>query len=211
MTDSEEMEMHFKAVNKILNSLNKSLSEAYEKAWTWDDRPICVTNERKKAEYDRGFRDGYESGMNDGSQDVKQRVDAAEAAAFKNGWEKGYERGCVEVLDVLDRIYRMESNELHECFNIDGYEAVFKIPFSEIVWDLKSYDDKKIEAEMAKQMEAAKLHVGDEVIDCSGNKCIITNIDTNIHVIYPANGKTHKWSKKSHFVKTGAHHDTLTL
>ena len=36
------------------------------------------------------------------------------------------------------------------------------------------------------------LEVGDICYDTIGNKCIVTNIDKSIHVLYP-NGKTHRF------------------
>jgi len=47
-----------------------------------------------------------------------------------------------------------------------------------------------------------KIKVGDYVRDCSGTLCVVTNIQSHIHVIYP-NGKTHKWKKNSKFTKVG--------
>ena len=38
------------------------------------------------------------------------------------------------------------------------------------------------------------LEVGDICYDTIGNKCIVTNVDKSIHVLYP-NGKTHKFPK----------------
>ena len=53
-----------------------------------------------------------------------------------------------------------------------------------------------------KELFEQKIKVGDYVRDISDILCIVTNIDTHIHVIYP-NGKTHKWPKNSRFTKTG--------
>lgn len=49
------------------------------------------------------------------------------------------------------------------------------------------------------------LEVGDICYDTIGNKCIVTNVDKSIHVLYP-NGKTHKFPKylEEKFKKTGA-------
>ena len=53
-----------------------------------------------------------------------------------------------------------------------------------------------------KEVYEQKLKVGDYVKDCTNNLCVITNIGTYIHVIYP-NGKTHKWKKNTRFTKVG--------
>ena len=53
-----------------------------------------------------------------------------------------------------------------------------------------------------KEIYELKLKVGDYVKDCSNRLCVVTNIDTAIHVMY-ANGKTHKWKKNSRFTKLG--------
>lgn len=49
------------------------------------------------------------------------------------------------------------------------------------------------------------LEVGDICYDTIGNKCIVTNVDKSIHVLYP-NGKTHKFPKylEDNFKKTNA-------
>lgn len=48
----------------------------------------------------------------------------------------------------------------------------------------------------------SKYSIGDYVEDSAGNLCVITNIDSSIHVVYP-NGKTHKWKKGAKFTKLG--------
>lgn len=50
-----------------------------------------------------------------------------------------------------------------------------------------------------------ELEVGDVVYDPMNNECIITNIGTHIHVLYPKNGKTHKWKLETEFEPTGRH------
>ena len=53
-----------------------------------------------------------------------------------------------------------------------------------------------------KELFEQKIKVGDYVKDCSDHLCIVTNIDSHIHVLYK-NGKTHKWSRNTKFKKTG--------
>lgn len=53
-------------------------------------------------------------------------------------------------------------------------------------------------------MEKARYtpRVGDVVYDAWGNKCVITNADDFIYVMYE-DGKTTRWGKGNTFVPTG--------
>lgn len=51
--------------------------------------------------------------------------------------------------------------------------------------------------------EEDEVEEGDVVLDPSGNECVITNMETHIHVIYPNNGKTRRWGKDTKFKPTG--------
>lgn len=51
--------------------------------------------------------------------------------------------------------------------------------------------------------EEDDVEVGDMVLDPNGNECVITNMESLIHVIYPNNGKTRRWGKDTKFKPTG--------
>lgn len=64
---------------------------------------------------------------------------------------------------------------------------------------------KMNEQEEPQKPSQSELSVGECVFDPSGNLCVITQIGTHIHVIYPS-GKTHKWSNGTRFRKAADKH-----
>ena len=62
---------------------------------------------------------------------------------------------------------------------------------------------KMNEQEEPQKPSQSELSVGECVFDPSGNLCVITQIGTAIHVMYP-NGKTHKWSRKTKFTASNS-------
>lgn len=64
---------------------------------------------------------------------------------------------------------------------------------------------KMNEQEEPQKPSQSELSVGECVFDPSGNLCVITQIGTHIHVIYPS-GKTHKWSNSTRFRKAADKH-----
>lgn len=135
-----------------------------------------------------------------------EKVPNDNATEDKSGYEAGYEQASNDVWAMACDIYGMGEDELCSAF----YDCCGLFPFGESVEKvITRYNEYK--ARKAKEAEDAKLHVGDEVIDGSGNVCVITNIDTSIHVIYNKNHKTHKWGKNTKFKKTGNHFDMIEL
>lgn len=135
-----------------------------------------------------------------------EKVPNDNTAEYKSGYEAGYEQASNDVWAVACDIYGMSGENLAQAF----YDCCGCIPFNESVEKvIACYNEYK--AKKAAEAEKVKLHVGDEVIDGSGNACIITNIDTSIHVIYIKNHKTHKWGKNTKFRKTGNHFDMIEL
>lgn len=55
------------------------------------------------------------------------------------------------------------------------------------------------------EAEDEELEVGDVVIDPRGKECVITNMETHIHVICTKDGKTERWGKDTKFKHTGKH------
>lgn len=131
-----------------------------------------------------------------------EKVPNDNAAEDKSGYEAGYEQASNDIWAMARELYYMSEKDLLESFH--GF------PFTNSV-DKVIINYNEYKARKAKEAEDAKLHVGDEVIDGSGNTCVITNIDTSIHVIYNKNHKTHKWSKNTKFKKTGNHFDMIEL
>lgn len=135
-----------------------------------------------------------------------EKVPNDNAAEDKSGYKAGYEQASKDVWEMACDIYSMGGEELVKAF----YDCCGCIPFNESV-EKVIYNYNEYKAKKAEEAEDAKLHVGDEVIDGSGNACVITNIDTSIHVIYNKNHKTHKWGKNTKFKKTGNHFDMIEL
>ena len=136
-------------------------------------------------------RKAYNEGFADGSKAVK----TIDTCSWKQGAEDAWE--CIiKMLDIMSTeedisrddkcVFRALVHTLENADHIDytrSYVAVRNIG-----------EDKEDE-----------LEVGDVVLDPAGHECVITNMDTHIHVIYPSNGKTHKWDKDTIFESTGKH------
>lgn len=134
-----------------------------------------------------------------------EKVPNDNAAEDKSGYEAGYKQASKDVWAMAYDILNMSAEDYSDAFDGKCNDA-----FVESVDKVITYYNE-YKARKAKEAEDAKLHVGDEVIDCSGNVCVITNIDTSIHVIYNKNHKTHKWCKNTKFKKTGNHFDMIEL
>ena len=173
-------------IQRNLKTVEKSMRNAFRVGYAAgkeNNASVCA------AEFQRGFEEGKAQG---------------------GGYDAGYEDGASQLWELVCRIAApvpvgMSQDEVIEAFDCafcDIFDGRFS--YQDIVLKMKAYDEKKA----AKRNE---LHIGDEVLDCSGNRCVITNIDTSIHVPYAKNGKTHKWGKKSRFQKTGKHYETIDL
>jgi len=135
--------------------------------------------------------EAYKTGYVDGNLDVKNKLDIIDE--IKQG---EYTRGVKDAWRVALQIASMKGYDFLEMaaeeLDLDPGQSVFsKDPFA--VMDIlnRYYEEKK-------EQKKYKLQVGDCVYDKSGNKCVVTNVDSSVHVIYPS-GKTHKWKKSDRF------------
>ena len=157
----------------------------------------------------------YQTGFVDGQMDVRNKLEVVEEIK-KGEYHKGYQDGQKAAWDVARRLYYFwfdvvfqDANRFADELQVDAKpgDSVFIKLFEqftpdEVVQKLKAYAKK---AKTPQINKGPKWKVGDCVIDCSGNRCLITNIDTHIHVLYE-NGKTHKWKKSDRFIKDGSTH-----
>lgn len=172
---------------------------------------LDVIDEIKQGEYNRGYNEGLTMTMCD---------DTAIKYLHLSGWlpeheriiyDLGFKAGMDTAWDVARKLRHPSYSGIFE----DEREAVFGYRNSDDVLTqftaagaleaLHEYGLKKAAEEKRKQPEKHDWKVGDCVYDSSGNFCMITQIGTHIHVLYP-NGKTHKWSKGTRFRKAADKH-----
>ena len=116
---------------------------------------------------------------------------------YDNGVTDGLYSGRLKGLDEFrNAILFYLDMPLEDQRKVFGYNSIYS---NISAWNSNEFVDK---INKYKEIYEQKLKVGDYVKDCSERLCVITNIDTSIHVIYP-NGKTHKWKKNSRFTKMG--------
>ena len=118
-------------------------------------------------------------------------------AFYDNGVDDGIYSGRLKGLDEFRNAILFYLNmTVEDQRKVFGYNSMY---MNIECWSPEEFVQK---IEKYKEVYEQKLKVGDYVKDCSDRLCIVTNIDTAIHVIY-ANGKTHKWKKNSRFTKMG--------
>ena len=111
----------------------------------------------------------------------------------RDGEYSGRMKGMEEYKDALLYYMNMTVQDQYRLFGTNSmYTNLDAHSPNEFIEKINQYKD----------LYEQKLRVGDYVKDCSNNLCVITNIDTSIHVVYP-NGKTHKWKKNSRFTRLG--------
>lgn len=145
-----------------------------------------------RSEIENLVRKAYEEGKAD-AEKVARAMD-------KCSWEQGVKDAWETIIDV---------------FTLLGNDGVLKandrVVIRAMADILKTYDyiDATRRYVDAKNLEEDKEEYvpkeGDVVLDPIGNECIITNIESHIHVIYIKNRKTHKWELDTEFKPTGKH------
>jgi len=160
-----------------------------------------------------GYLKGYAKGHADGKALLVQK-DPQEAAIEllqANGWmidhdKKMMDMGLEAAWEAVKRIESLPEDggltneEIADVFDqyVDSFHLYRKFDVHEAIRRLNEFQARRFN----KAEIGANLQVGDSVYDEAGNVCVITNIGSHVHVIY-TNGKTHKWNKRSKFVKTG--------
>lgn len=117
--------------------------------------------------------------------------------AFK---EKESKARCEGVMDAWTAIQYLLKEALEENTVTQFLHTLAcDCPF-DLIAEVKQ---KRAEEEAEKEVEEEEIYIPKNfecVEDPSGHKCLVTNTDTHIHVLYP-NGKTHKWDKVKGFKK----------
>ena len=201
---------------------------SYLKQIEWMSRhDKSISEESFQRGYQKGHEDGtdagYDNGFTAGQYDAKEQLDKEYQRGHAEGYRKcllennfdspcvscnhpeesmpeiyqrGYENGTEHAWELAREILSTEDGILGEMFNMWSGVLVIKS---------KTYQEvkKRIEECEGEEEKHTELKVGDCVYDKSGNKCVVTNVDTHIHVIY-GNGKTHKWKKSDYFQKFGS-------
>lgn len=143
-------------------------------------------------EIDNLVRKAYNEGFVDG----KNAVDALKGCS----WEKGVTDAWECMCNTLNMMGKDKAIKADERAVMRAMAHTFET--SDPIGFTKSYVDVR-NIEEGEEDEEDELEVGDLVIDPSGNECIVTNIDTHIHVIYTDTLKTHKWKLDTEFKPTG--------
>ena len=150
-----------------------------------------IDNLVRKA-YDEGFRHGMNS------------VDALKGCSWEKGVTDAWECVC-NTLNMMgkDKSIKADDRAVMRAM-AHTFETSDPIGFTKSYVDVRNIeeDEEDVDYEF-NYSEEDELEVGDLVTDPSGNECIITNIDTHIHVIYTDNLKTHKWKLDTEFKPTG--------
>lgn len=136
-------------------------------------------------------RKAYNKGYADGKKDAKTLTEAEESCS----WSKG-------VMDAWEYLADRFENVHDEC----GIFAVSAMRDLFVDLDPVSYVKAFVEERNKGKLQKEEKYVPQEndlVLDPSGNECIVLSSDTHVHVVYPANRKTHKWSKDTKFTKLG--------
>ena len=170
---------------------------------------IKALEEREQSGYMKGYAQGHEEAKTQLTQ--KDAQDAAIELLQANGWmidhdkqmmDMGLEAAweAVKQIESLPEDGGLTNEEIADVFDqyVDSFHLYRNFDVHEAIRRLNAFKARRFN----KAADAADLQVGDAVYDSSGNLCIISNIGSHIHVIY-TNGKTHKWNKRSKFVKAG--------
>ena len=175
---------------------------AFEKGREYEQENPFFTEKMSKIQHDRE-EEAYNKGFNAG-QLVPRPVD-------DENYDLGFNAGMDTAWDVARKLRHPSYSGIFD----DEREVIFGYRNSDDVLTqftaagalnaLHEYGLKKAAEEKQKQPEKHDWKVGDCVYDSSGNFCMITQIGTHIHVLYP-NGKTHKWSKGTRFRKAADKH-----
>lgn len=163
-------------------------------------------------DFQKAVNEAYQTGFVDGKMDVKNKLEIIDE--IKEGeYFKGYNAGLLDAWDVAKTlrhpsysgIFEDEREEIYGYKNSD--DVLTNLSALEALKMLREHFDKKHKQKERNReknrLDNQNLRVGDFVIDGAGNRCLITNIDTHIHVLYE-NGKTHKWKMSYRFVKDGS-------
>lgn len=116
---------------------------------------------------------------------------------YDNGVEDGIYSGKMKGYDEFkDAILFYLNMSVEDQRKVFGYSSMY---LNVEAWNPEEFIDK---INKYKEVYKLNLKVGDYVKDCSNRLCVVTNVDTAVHVMY-SNGKTHKWKKNARFTKLG--------
>lgn len=170
-----------------------------------------VIDEIKQGEYNRGYNECLAATMCDDTAIKYLRLSGWLPEHDRINYDLGFKVGMDTAWDLARKLRHPSYSGICD----DEREAIFGYRNSDDVLTqftaagaleaLHEYGLKKTAEEKQKQPEKHDWKVGDCVYDSSGNFCMITQIGTHIHVLYP-NGKTHKWSKGTRFRKAADKH-----
>ena len=112
----------------------------------------------------------------------------------KDGQHSGYWKGINALHEAILYYLNMPVEEIRKVFNTNStYDNLKYCGPSEFIEKIEHY----------KELYDLKYSVGDYVRDISGDLCVITNVDTEVHVMY-SDGKTRKWPRHTKFSRTGS-------
>lgn len=141
---------------------------------------------------------------NEGFVDGKNAVNSLNSCSWEKGVTDAWE--CmINTLNMMGKDNNIKADDRAVMIAMaHTFETSDPIGFTKSYVDIRNIeeDEEDVDYEF-NYVEEDELEVGDLVIDPSGNECIVTNIDTHIHVIYTDNLKTHKWKLDTEFKPTG--------
>ena len=158
---------------------------------------------RFHGEMDGVWKNGYFHGVEDGKEDVKNKLEVIDEIKLGE-YFKGYHDGLKEAWDAARRIREMLNTDWINVFGPQTCDPIDDLTAEDAIIKLKEWDDRA-----AAPSKTVALCAGMEVIDRSGNRCVILNTEKAIHVLYP-NGKTHKWKKSDRLEPTGRFYSSVT-
>lgn len=132
----------------------------------------------------------YHEGFEDGAKAADTLGNCSWEQGVKDAW------GCVT---SLIRCFA-DDDETSEENGAAAYAIAGALEETDPLEYTRAYNEARADEPMEDEIK-----VGDLVIDPNGKECVITNMETHIHVIYPESGKTHKWSRDTKFKPTGEH------
>lgn len=133
---------------------------------------------------------------NEGKEDGKK----ISASIGNCSWKKGVTDAWECIIQLLNTLGKDEDIKADERAVMRTIAHSFE--HTDVVDHTRSYVEmRNLDADT--EEENKPIEVGDVVLDRSGHRCVVTNTDTHIHVIYPQNGKTMKWDKRAKFTQTG--------
>lgn len=119
----------------------------------------------------------------------------------KCSWEKGVTDAWETIVNVLNVLGKDEDISRDERAVMRA--VAHTLEHTDAVEHTRNYVEVRNLGINEAEEEDEELEVGDVVIDPRGKECVITNMETHIHVICTKDGMTERWYKDTKFKPTG--------